>query len=79
MEIRREVVPCPGAPLVLLILESKVSAGWEMTAAAIPAMRPAVRLRLVLCAPVSESLDLLVAERMFSTATSKLRTLERYR
>jgi len=45
--IKRPVVDSPGRALVLLILDRRVSAGWEMTAAAIPAMRPDPKLRVV--------------------------------
>ena len=43
--IRREATVSPGRAFVLLILERRVSAGWEMMAAAKPAMRPAPRFK----------------------------------
>src|SRR5690242_12359508 len=54
--IRRLVVLSPGRPLVLLIFESMVSAGWETMAAAKPAIRPEPRLMAVLVPP--ETVDL---------------------
>jgi len=41
------VVPSPGSPLVLLIFESMVSAGWDTMAAAKPAINPDPRLTAV--------------------------------
>ena len=55
-----------------MILESKVSAGWEMTAAARPAMKPEERLSAWVCPEDRESLDRPEKERMFSTACSCL-------
>lgn len=53
---RREVTDWPSPPGALLILESKVSAGWEMIAAAVPAMIPAPRLTQVTVEGASWSL-----------------------
>ena len=49
-------MPSPGSPLVLLILLSMVSAGWETKAAAKPAIRPEPKL-IVVCMP-PEAVDL---------------------
>ena len=64
--IKREEVPSPGRALVLLILDKRVSAGWEMIAAAKPAMRPDAKLRVVTVLGASSSLVLPVAAMIFS-------------